>query len=102
MIGEIRIRVKELRKRKGFNQEDMAEAMGINADTYKNIERGKSNGNIETLRIIAEYHKVTIDYLVNGIDASYVEKMFLRLSVKKRNAAVETIKMMINAMMLEE
>ncbi|WP_098749496.1 helix-turn-helix transcriptional regulator [Paenibacillus sp. EZ-K15] len=51
MIGE---RIKQLRKKQGMTQEELAEKAGINASYIGTVERGERNISIETLEKIIE------------------------------------------------
>ncbi len=61
-IGE---RVKELRIRNGYTQEEISEALGMSFGSYRAIETGRRTGRVETLCLIAEYYEVPLDYLLN-------------------------------------
>ena len=57
-------KLKELRKKIGKTQEQIAEEIGIEKQTYQNYEIGKRKPNIEALKKLADYFKVSVDYLV--------------------------------------
>lgn len=46
--------LKAIRKKTGFSQKQVANAAGISQPTYSNIENGKRNPTLKTLRKIAE------------------------------------------------
>ena len=50
MLGK---RIKEIRKRRGFTQEKLAELAGIETPSMSNIENGKNYPNHETLEKIS-------------------------------------------------
>lgn len=102
--------IADLRKSNGMTEKALAAALHVSDSTVRNWEKGRSGAGIETLIQIADYFKVTIDYLVgrdNNIFATYqntnihlnnVEgKIVLRLKkmteeqLKKANAATEKI-----------
>ena len=58
------MRLKELRKEKGVTQKEVADYIYCNTITYSRYERGLREPNIQTLRRLAEYFQVTIDYLI--------------------------------------
>lgn len=62
MIGE---KIKALRKQKGVTAKKVAEALNILPDTYRNYETGRREPNLETLSSIADYFKVSTDYLLS-------------------------------------
>lgn len=60
-IGE---RIKELRVKKGWTQEQMAEKLDMNRANFSNYERGVSTPPGETLLKIAELLHTTTDYIL--------------------------------------
>lgn len=63
---EMGSRIRELRKRKGMTQEQLAEKLEISPKHMSCIERGLSGMSIEHLSNIAKVLDVSLDYLVNG------------------------------------
>ena len=57
-------KLKELRKTQNKTQEEMAKELGIKKQNYQNYEIGRRNPNFETLIKIADYFKVSIDFLL--------------------------------------
>lgn len=63
--------MRELREDKHLTQKQMGEVLECSQRAYSNYELGKRNIPIETLIKLADFHGVTIDYLVgrtNKID----------------------------------
>lgn len=56
-------RIKELRKIKGFRQEDLAEAMGVSRQTIIAIENDKYNPSLELAMKLARFLGTTIEEL---------------------------------------
>lgn len=56
--------LKQLRKQNKKSQQDVADFLGVNRGTYANYELGKREPDFDTLRRIAEYFNVSIDYLL--------------------------------------
>lgn len=56
-------RIKELRKRAGFSQEDLAESVGIDGKYVSRIEVGKRSPSLETLFHIADALAVDVKEL---------------------------------------
>ena len=56
--------LKELRDEKKQTQTELAEILHVSQKTYSNYENGKRQPNIETLIDMANYFRVSIDYLV--------------------------------------
>lgn len=59
-------RLAELRKAKGLKQKNLAELINISRDTYAQYEIGRRSPEYETLIKIANFHGVTVDYLVGN------------------------------------
>ncbi len=57
-------RLRELRQNAGLNQCQFAKKMNISQGTLSNWENGMFEPDIASLRMIADYFKVTIDYLI--------------------------------------
>lgn len=61
MIG-----LKEIRKKKGYNQLKVAMDLNISRQALSYYENGKRSPDIEMLKILSDYFDVSIDYLING------------------------------------
>lgn len=59
-------RLRELRKAKGYTQEEMAEKLYLALRTYQNYELMTSYPKLDIAVEIAEMHNVSLDYLVLG------------------------------------
>lgn len=55
--------IKELRKAKGYRQEDLAEALGVSRQTIIAIENDKYNPTLELAMKIARYLNTTVEEL---------------------------------------
>lgn len=60
--------LKALRKQKGLKQQEVAEFIGITRAAYANIENGKRETDFTTLKKLADYFNVSIDYLFGKTD----------------------------------
>lgn len=60
-------RLKELRKKEGLIQEQVANILGTNQSQYGKYENGKTNLSLENAKILVDYFGVSIPYLL-GID----------------------------------
>lgn len=58
------IRLRELRTDKDLSQEDIATFLGIKQTVYSRYETGKNDMKIEYLVKLAEYYKVSADYIL--------------------------------------
>lgn len=63
MLSDI---LKDLRQRKDITQADLAEYLGITQQAVARWERRKSEPDIETLKTLANYFNVSVDYLVGN------------------------------------
>lgn len=61
-------RLAELRKEKGVSQIDLGEQLGLSHASISRYETGGLEPNITTLKKMATYFNVSIDYLVGFSD----------------------------------
>ena len=61
-------RLQKLRESRRIYQREIAEALGVTTRAYQFYESGRSEPNIKTLIAIADYYRVSIDYLVGRTD----------------------------------
>lgn len=81
-------RLVELRKEKHVSQKVIADLLDISDVAYGRYEKGIAEPNLESLKKLANYFDVTIDYLVGNSDekkASAVAKKISQLSPKDQN-----------------
>ena len=62
------MRLKELRLEKGLTQKAVAEVIGCSASTYPKYEREEREPDLDTLCKLADFYKVTVDYLIGRSD----------------------------------
>ena len=62
MTNNIGCKMKLLRKKKGVNQDALAEYLGVSRGAISNYESGKRNPNIKDLNKIAKFYNVGLDY----------------------------------------
>lgn len=60
MFGD---RLRELRKNKNLSQEQLGSILNVSANAVYSWEVGKTQPSIETIKQIAEYFDVSVDYL---------------------------------------
>ena len=65
---EIKDRLKYLRKECGLTQNEVAIIIGKSIFAYASYERGRSIPPLETLIVLADFYKVTLDYLALRTD----------------------------------
>ena len=58
--------MKIIRKQRKLNQLKVALDLNISREALSHYENGKRSPDIEMLRKLSEYFKVSIDYIVNG------------------------------------
>ena len=57
------MRLRYLRLKKNLTQEDVGNAVGITQFTYSNYENNKTEPDLETLKKLADFFEVSLDYL---------------------------------------
>lgn len=68
------IRLKELRKSKNISQIKLAIDLNTNQNTISRYESGEREADYATLIAIADYFKVSIDYLLYRTDNPTINK----------------------------
>ena len=61
-------RIRDLREDKDITQKDMADALGMWLNTYRNYETGNREPPFDFMIAVAKYHNVSLDYLAGLID----------------------------------
>lgn len=67
-------RIRDLREDKDLTQAQMGEVLSCSQRVYSNYERGDIDIPTATLIKIADFHKVSIDYLLNRTDVREINK----------------------------
>ena len=57
-------RLRDLREDEDLKQKDLAEMLKIHQTTYSDYELGRLNIPVATLHILADFYKVSTDYLL--------------------------------------
>lgn len=76
------VRLKELREAYKLNQTELGEILGVTNQTVSNWENGNIAPSIERVEKIANYFKVSVDYLLFRTDS---------LTIKVNNLTLEQI-----------
>lgn len=63
---EFKEKLQELRKKKGLTQEELAEVLIVSRTAISKWESGRGYPNIDSLKGIAKFFKITIDELLSG------------------------------------
>lgn len=58
------LRIKELRQDKGLSQGDLAKELGLSQQTISSYEKGIREPDISTLKKLADFFQVSLDYLL--------------------------------------
>lgn len=66
-------KLKEIRKKEGLSQEQLAEKMGVSRQAVTKWETGKGMPDIENMAILAEIFKTTLDELISSNQLKYAE-----------------------------
>lgn len=101
MIGN---KIKKLREERRLTQKELAEEMNLAQSTIAMIENDKKEGSTKTLKKLADFFNVTLDYLLSEDDEKdkineYEEqnKLFFskfgKLSPKDKNKIIKMIDM---------
>ncbi|MBQ8496944.1 MAG: helix-turn-helix transcriptional regulator [Clostridia bacterium] len=61
-------RIRDLREDKDLTQKQMGEILSCSQRVYSNYERGELDIPTEILIKLADFHEVSVDYLLNRID----------------------------------
>ena len=61
------LRVRMLRKQKGWTQVQMADALGIDRSYISDVERGKKNVSLPTMEVIALGFEISLSKLLSRI-----------------------------------
>lgn len=67
-------RIRDLREDKDLTQTRMGEILSCSQRVYSNYERGDIDIPTATLIKIADYHKVSVDYLLGRTDNPNINK----------------------------
>lgn len=79
------IRLKEIREDRDLKQEEVAKAIGISQVVYSRYERGIRLIPIDKLDKLADFYKVSVDYLICRTDERKpYPKSFLSKESKKK------------------
>jgi len=91
-IGSI---MKDLRAEKNVTLEDVSAATGIGFSQLSKYERGESEARLKSLRKIADYYDVTLDYMFGKsnerrpvVTSERVNELFGSLSENKKKDAI--------------
>ena len=61
-------RIKQLRKKKGISQSELAELIGVKNNTVSTWERGTRKPDFEALNLLSDYFEVSFEYILGSSD----------------------------------
>ncbi|MCC7402269.1 MAG: helix-turn-helix transcriptional regulator [Chitinophagaceae bacterium] len=64
MYKHICERLKSLREKNGYSQQDVADALNMSQNAYSLLETGKTKLDVERLQMIAAFYKVSVLYIL--------------------------------------
>lgn len=88
-------RLSMLRKEKGLTQQEISTRLKMARTTYSGYENGSREPDNETLDKLAEFHEVSVDYLLGRTDARGKSNYEYPLDAKK-NSTEYIIHEMVN------
>ncbi|WP_294480818.1 helix-turn-helix transcriptional regulator [uncultured Ruminococcus sp.] len=89
-----------IRKARGFTREQLAEKADISVQFLADIEKGRKNMAVTTLRKLSTALMVSADYIVNGTEKKENElsEIGKTLSPKRQKQTAELLRMFIDAL----
>lgn len=95
-------RINILRKQQGLTREKLAEMSDISVQFLADIEKGRKNMTVTTLRKVANALLVSTDYIVNGIPENFeynfeINELLKTLDVKSKSFALEILRIYASA-----
>lgn len=64
----MKLRIKELREKRGYLQRNIADYLGCTQQTYSRYETGEVEPTVLVLAALAEFYKVSVDYIMGLTD----------------------------------
>lgn len=90
--------LRSLRISKSLTQSEVAEKLGLTTNAYQSYERGTSEPNCKSLRTLADYYGVSVDYLIGRTNERYSEntviEQYMTLPENVQVALLELIQKM--------
>ena len=83
-IPESGKRIKEMRKKAGMTQAELAEKFGISADGMSRVERGKNGVSVDLFGVMAELLGSSVDYLAYEVQTMVLTEQEMRVIMAMR------------------
>ena len=61
-------RIKGLRETANKTQKEVAEGIGVSADTIRKLEKGRRLPSVAVVELLCDYYNTTADYIISGIE----------------------------------
>jgi transcriptional regulator with XRE-family HTH domain len=84
-------RLKQLRKKKGISQSDLAELIEVHFTQVSRYERGETKPNAEAMTKLAKALNTTVDFLMNGTADDAVKDAGLEKELISRFKEVQSL-----------
>lgn len=85
-------RMSELRKRKDLTQDELADILGVARTTYAMYEQGNREMDYELLIKLADYYKISLDYLFERTDLSIHNESYTPDEIEYLNRSLKLYK----------
>jgi transcriptional regulator with XRE-family HTH domain len=83
-------RLRALRKRRGFSQAALADAIGISFQQVQKYERGLNRMSVGRINIVANFFNVSVLYFFNGSSEEYeIVKNFYKCTDERRKILLD-------------
>lgn len=86
-------RIKELRKSKGINQTELANALKVSQQTISSYENGTRDPDPETLTALSKYFNVSVGYLIGETNIPYryeeADEFLSKLKIELNNRGLD-------------
>ncbi|WP_299465407.1 helix-turn-helix transcriptional regulator [uncultured Microscilla sp.] len=84
-------RLKELRKKKGLSQNQLAELIDVHFAQVSRYERGETKPNAQAITKLAQALNTTADYLMNGTSDDHLNQMALDKEIISRFKQIQEL-----------
>lgn len=84
-------RLKDLRKKKGFSQAQLAGRIKVHFTQVSRYERGETKPNAEAMTRMAKVLDTTVDFLMNGTADEVVQQMGLEKELMARFRQLQSL-----------
>lgn len=82
-------RLKTLRKKKSFSQQELADKIGVHFTQVSRYERGDFKPNTDAMSKLAKALDTTVDYLMNGTSSEVAQSAGLDKEIISRFKAIQ-------------